>query len=148
MMPGGLSPLEHEVIAMLLSPDHPVFEALRLQFARCEAAARELTGVGFFTELSIPTDAAPAPVRPARLHLGGVVAEIDGLKHGAGFVLFIENGMLATLEGYSYDEPWPERVNSFSLLPRTRSEGNNDLQRVERAFDRRPDASGGDIGAR
>jgi hypothetical protein len=147
MTPGGLSSLEHDVIAMFLSPDHPVFEALRLQFDRCEAAARELTGVGFFTELSIPTDAAPAPVRPGRLHLSGVVAEVDGLKHGAGFVLLIENGMLATVEGFSYDEPWPEKVNGYSLLPRTRSEGNDDLQRVERAFDRSPDASG-DVGGR
>jgi hypothetical protein len=142
MMPGGLSPLEHEVIATLLSPDHPVFEALRLQFDRCEAAARELTGVGFFTELSIPTDAAPAPVRPGRLYVSGVEAEVDGLKHGAGFVLWIENGVLATLEGFSYDEPWPEMVNGYSLSPRTRLEGNDDLQRVERAFDGSPEASG------
>ena len=142
MTPGGLSPLEHEVIATILRPDHPVFEALRLQFDRCEAAARELTGVGFFTELSIPTDSGPAPVRPGRLRLSGVVAEVDGLRHGAGFVLWIENGMLTTLEGFSYDEPWPENVNDYCLSVRTRLEGNDDLQQVERAFDRSPDASG------
>jgi hypothetical protein len=147
MTPGLLSPLEHEVIATLLRPDHPVLEALRLQFARCEAAARELTGVGFFTELSVPIDAAPAPVRPGRLTLNGVAAEVDGLKHGAGFVLWIENGMLATLEGFSYDGPWPETSNGYSLRPSTRLEGNDDLQRVERAFDRSPDASG-EIGGR
>jgi hypothetical protein len=141
MTPGGLSFLEHEVIATVLRPDHPVFEALRLQFDWCEAAARELTGAGFFTELSIPIDAAPAPVTPGLLHLSGVVAEVDGLKHGAGFVLWIENGVLATLEGFSYDEPWPERVNGYSLHPRTRLEGNDDLQQVERAFDPSPDAS-------
>jgi hypothetical protein len=144
---GGLSSLEHEVIATVLRPDHPVFEALRLQVDRCEAAARELTGVGFFTELSVPIDAAPAPVGTGRLTLSGVEAEVDGLKHGAGFVLWIENGVLATLEGFSYDEPWPERVNGYSLRPRTRLEGNNDLQQVERAFDGSPDSSG-DIGGR
>ncbi len=136
MTPGSLSSLEHAVIATLLRPDHPVFGALRLQFDRCVAAARELSGVGFFTELSIPLDAAPAPVRPGRLHLSGVVAEVEGLKHGAGFVLWIENGVLATLEGFSYDEPWPEKANDYSLRPRTRLEGSDDLQQVERAFDR------------
>jgi hypothetical protein len=147
MTPDGLTSLEHDVIATLLRPDHPVFQALRLEFERCEAAARELTGVGFFTELSTQIDAAPAPVRPGRLRLNGVVAEIDGLKHGAGFLLWIENGVLVTLEGFSYDEPWPEKVNDYSLRPRTRLEGNDDLQQVERAFDRSPDASG-DIGGR
>jgi hypothetical protein len=147
MTPSGLSSLEHEVIATLLRPHHPVFEALRLQFERCDAAARELTGVGFFTELSIPLDVARAPVEPGRLRLSGVVAEIDGLKHGAGFVLWIENGLLATLEGFSYDEPWPERVNDYSLRLSTRLEGNDDLQRVQRAFDPSSDASG-DTGGR
>jgi hypothetical protein len=147
MSPGGLSSLEHEVIATLLRPDHPVFEALRLQFDRCEVAERRLTGVGFFTELSVQIDAAPAPVRPGLLQLNGMVAAIDGLKHGAGFVLWIENGVLATLEGFSYDEPWPERVNDYSLRPRTRLEGNDDLLQVERAFDHSPDASG-DIAGR
>lgn len=142
MTPGGLSPLEYDVIATILRPDHPVFEALRLQFDRCVAAAREFTGVGFFTELSIPIDAAPAPVGPGRLTLSGVVAEVDDLKHGAGFVLWIENGVLATLEGFSYDEPWPETVNGFSVRPWTRSEGSHDLEQVERAFHPSPDASG------
>jgi hypothetical protein len=76
-----------------------------------------------------------------------VVAEVDGLKHGAGFALWIENGMLATLEGFSYDERWPETVNRYSLRPRTRLEGNDDLQQVERSFDRSPDVSG-DIAGR
>ena len=35
-------------------------------------------------------------------------AEIEGLKAGGGFVLFIEEGKLSMLEGFSYgDSSWP-----------------------------------------
>jgi hypothetical protein len=44
-----------------------------------------------------------------------VNATIDGLAHGAGFVLFVRGGRIETLEGFSYDEPWPPRVERFLL---------------------------------
>jgi hypothetical protein len=50
-----------------------------------------------------------------RLVLSDVAAEIDGAQHGAGFVLFIEDGMLDVLEGFTYDEPWPGRVERFTV---------------------------------
>jgi hypothetical protein len=131
--------LEHEVIETLLRPDPPVFIALRMQFAECQMVARKLTGVGFFTDLSLRAYATPAKVKPGRLALGDVQARLEGLQHGAGFVLWIENGLLATLEAFSYDEPWPEVVNEFSVQPATRSGGSEtDLEQVERAFDRTP----------
>jgi hypothetical protein len=46
---------------------------------------------------------------------GDVVAEIEGLKHGAGFLLFITDGALDELEGYCYDEAWPKEVIGFKL---------------------------------
>ena len=47
--------------------------------------------------------------------LDDVTVEIEGLRHGAGFVLFLGDGLLDMLEGYSYGEPWPSRVGRFSL---------------------------------
>ncbi len=46
---------------------------------------------------------------------GDVIAEIPGLSGGAGFLLYIENGILDVLEGYSYDEPWPTSTEGFTL---------------------------------
>ena len=36
--------------------------------------------------------------------LGNVQANVLGLVHGLGFALFLEDGRLALLEGYSYGE--------------------------------------------
>jgi hypothetical protein len=50
-----------------------------------------------------------------RITLGDVNAEVEGLKFGAGFVLFISDGKLEMLEGYSYDEQWPTEIKKFVL---------------------------------
>ena len=44
-----------------------------------------------------------------------VETTISGLRHGAGFVLFVDDGQLAMLEGFSYDGPWPQDIKEFSL---------------------------------
>ncbi len=49
------------------------------------------------------------------IKFGDVIGDIPGLASGAGFLLYIKNGVLDMLEGYSYDEPWPESINSFNL---------------------------------
>jgi len=41
-----------------------------------------------------------------RRAIGDVHAELAGLSHGAGFVLFIKDGRLDCLEGLTYDEAW------------------------------------------
>lgn len=103
-----LSPLERDALAIILAPDHPVMNALRRQFERCQVASRETTGVGFFTTLEIAPDVEAAPVKPGRMDLSDVTATIDGLEHGAGFVLFVQDGVLDVLEGFSYDGPWTD----------------------------------------
>ena len=65
-MTDELSPLERDVLATILAPEHPVMNALRRQLERCRVASRETTGVGFFTTLAIAPDIEPAPVRPGR----------------------------------------------------------------------------------
>ena len=108
-----LTPLEHDVIATLVRPAHPLMNAFREQLAVCRIKSRELTGVGFFTHIVVPQRLAVAAV--GKLILSDVAAELDGVQHGAGFVLFIEDGMLDVLEGFTYDEPWPDRVEGFAV---------------------------------
>jgi hypothetical protein len=131
-----LSPFEQEVIETILRPRHPVFDALRRQLQTCRVGARELTGAGFFASLIVAPDVAPAMVSRDRLHLGDVAATVDGLAHGAGFILWVEKGVLAELEGFSYDEPWPERIDSYAVFPSSpiRLGGaESDLEAVEAA---------------
>ena len=42
---------------------------------------------------------------------GDFAFQLEGLYNGGGYVLFIRDGKLNFLEGYAYDEPWPEYLN-------------------------------------
>ena len=110
-----LEPLELAVLRMLLDGRHPVLSALRAQLNGLSVIRRERTGSGFFTTLSPDVNANPARISTDKLRFGDVQATIEGLARGAGFLLFVDNGLLKVLEGYSYEEPWPERVELFQL---------------------------------
>ena len=111
-----LTPFEQEAIATILRGDHPVFAALRKQLARCEVSEREFTGVGFFTTLAIPADVPSVPL-DRRLALGDVHATMNGVEHGVGLVLFVEDGRLALLEGFTYDGAWPDEIQNYRIDP-------------------------------
>ena len=49
------------------------------------------------------------------LKLGDVIAKIPGLEHGAGFLLYVDNGSITALEGYTFEEPWPVVIDKFTL---------------------------------
>jgi hypothetical protein len=109
----GLTSLEQAVLDKLLAGDDSTLVALRAQAKRARLRSRENTGVGFFAVFEVPPDTAR--LVPPTLRVGDVNATVKGLSHGAGFVLFIKDGHLDRLEGYTYDEPWPVAIDSFQL---------------------------------
>jgi hypothetical protein len=37
------------------------------------------------------------------------------VRHGLGFLLFVIDGVISMLEGYTYDDPWPLEVEGLVL---------------------------------
>jgi hypothetical protein len=116
-----LAPLERAVIEALVSRWEPGYAELRQQLASCRARSRETTGVGFYTVLEVGPHAPPAPesvgnpLGHGRGFSDDVYADLEGLRHGAGFTLWLAGGRLATLEGFTYGEPWPGQVEAFAV---------------------------------
>jgi hypothetical protein len=107
-----LTELEQAVLTKLLMGDHPLLRQLRDQLDGCRVSLRELTGVGFYTYL----DVGDMPVlKDINVRFGDVAAEIQGMAHGAGFVLYVKHGKLSLLEGYTFDDPWPTTITGYSL---------------------------------
>lgn len=117
MAMAGLNDLEQAVMDKLLDGDHPVLAALREQAARARVSSHECSSAGFFCSFEVSADAAPLP-GSTDFELGDVDAAVDGLEHGAGFLLFVRGGRLAALEGYTYEEPWPAEATTFRLTYR------------------------------
>lgn len=107
-----LTPLEKAVIDTLLDEKGEPFDIIRQQLAHASVTKRVFTGVGFITDFFVPKDASIRRDLPDAT-LGDVGMEFPSLQHGAGFLLFIRNGVITMLEGYTYDEPWPESIDGF-----------------------------------
>lgn len=118
MIKADFTPLEFHVLNMLLAGDDAVLAALREQLASVTAVSRNLTGHGFYLHFVIPpTTLKLHEILPVKQNFcfGDVVASGESFNSGAGFLLWIQDGVLCTLEGYTYDEPWPISVNSFEV---------------------------------
>ena len=89
----------------------------RAQLQACEVTHREYTGVGFFTWFSVPPEAPRLTDHGPREYMVGpqVIGEIEGVEHGACFLLFAKYGVISNLEGVTYCDPWPETIGKFSL---------------------------------
>ena len=104
--------MERQAMDLLVRGDHPILAVLRVQFSVAAVAGRDFTGVGFFTRFDVPGD-APRLTTLHRIVIDDVYAEVTGLQYGAGFVLFVERGVLHTLECFIFEDAWPP---SASLL--------------------------------
>ena len=109
-----LTVLERAVLGAATAGSHPVLTRLRGQLDGLRVASRELTGHGFFTDPAVRDPASALPSRDG-LAIHGVDVEMDGLAHGGGFVVFVARGLLALLEGFAFDEPWPAQPENWRI---------------------------------
>jgi hypothetical protein len=105
---------ERDVLCKLLEGNHPDLASLREQLAISSVSERTFTGVGFYTVFSVPPSALPTRSR-LPLRINDVICNGGGVKHGIGFVLFVKDGLLDCLEGFTYDEDWPESITQYEL---------------------------------
>jgi hypothetical protein len=84
------------------------------QLISASVSKREYTGVGFFLHFKVPSEMEKMN-KMERFTLDGPQLSLESLEHGAGSVLFIENGEIDFLECYTYDEPWPESIETFNV---------------------------------
>ncbi len=93
--------LERKVLDAVCEMHPADRSALESQLARAVIRSRENTGAGFYTRFEV--DSSQRAVSGDRTR-AGPNATIEGLQHGMGFILWLDRGYAATLEGYSFDE--------------------------------------------
>ncbi len=129
----ALTPLEHAVLHALLDGTHPALLALRDQLPGLAVVHRIATPTTFSTVLRPSPRAPRAPISARRVVLDDVHADAPGLASGAGFALFVEDGLLARLEGSTFGgEPWPADLAGFTLHP---DDPERDLSALDPADD-------------
>jgi len=116
-MANGMTDFEQAALDKLLAGDDPRLAALRTQANVARLISREESGAGFFCSFEVP-EGTPKLSSTPDFEVGDVDVTMDGLEHGAGVLLLVRDGYTTTLEGYSYEEPWPSEVKNFKLAYR------------------------------
>ena len=102
---------------ILLDDSQPeIMDTLRHQYAKSKIHRRRFRDVGFSSRLWVDSD-APRLQKRDRFHLGNLDAEVEGLEYGLGFVLYVRDGWLETLEVFTYGETFPECLTTFRVHP-------------------------------
>jgi hypothetical protein len=102
-MSPGLSiftPLERAVLASIGDMHSSDQSALDAQLSTAVFDRRENTGCGFFTYFAVDQSSTP-PISGSRLR-DGPYAQVEGVEHGFGFILWLKEGYANCLEGYNW----------------------------------------------
>lgn len=122
--------IERQALDKLLAGEHPALERLRRQLIAATVLGRERTDAGFVTRLGVPDGSRRlANLKPFQIL--DVYGKIDGLGAEASFILFVENGVLARLEGQILEGTWPASPRLERLYyMRPKAEGSAHLVEV------------------
>jgi hypothetical protein len=100
------TPIESSVLRSICETHSADRVLLEAQLAGAAVLSRRNSGAGFFTDFVVQK-ACCASVKGERLRTGPE-ARVNGLEHGMGFILWLEDGYANCLEGHSYDESTTE----------------------------------------
>ena len=113
-----LSRLEQQILKAMALADRER-STMEAQIRAATVISREYTNVGFFTKLSIPDDLAALDRGRWRLEdMPSGFAQHPVLTAGASFILWIKEGRLVTLEGFTNDGDWPADETEFRVSGR------------------------------
>jgi len=112
------TPLETVVLELLLRGENNVLNVLREQFMFSSIARREFTGAGFYLYFDIPIHISRLGNNlqvSSNFNFGDVKAFVEPTKQELGFLLWIKDGAMHVLEGYTYDNNWPMHITNYDL---------------------------------
>lgn len=100
---------EKIIIADIIEQYPEYRQKLQAQFEKIVVQKRESSTYGFSTyyTVTVPEDTLGDG---ENLQLGKYQWSINGLRYGSDYILWIENGFISCLEGFSYNEPWPDEI--------------------------------------
>mgnify|MGYP001096590991 CR=1 FL=1 len=106
---------EKKLMEMLLSGDDEVLNKLRQQYEVAKVESREFSCVGFYTSFLVE-NRCDLCINNKSFHIGDVDSNIDGIEGAVGFVLFVKNGYITLLEGYTNAvDTWPKLYDKIVL---------------------------------
>lgn len=106
--------LEEILMETLLGGGGLILSSLRAQASLIERRERFFSGKGFATTFRLGHAAEPLPGNP-NLTIRDVNGAERSLANGFGVILFVEDGLIESLEAFTYGEDWPKQLTDVEL---------------------------------
>lgn len=104
---------ERRLLLKFVDGKDNTFALLRKQADSVTTTRRRMTESGFWVEYRV--DTSEYNVSDRDFHLGDVFGTSNELHNGIGFVLFVRDGQIKAMEGYTFDEKWPKQLDNIDL---------------------------------
>lgn len=99
-----------KIIITDIIEQYPEYKSkLRAQFEYAVVQKREFSKYGFSTDYVVEPSLETLG-DDVNLQLGKRQWNINNLQNGSDYILWIKNGLICSLEGFSYEEPWPDEI--------------------------------------
>ncbi|MDI6618807.1 MAG: hypothetical protein QME45_09065 [Clostridiales bacterium] len=123
---------EKKLMEMLLAGDEKTLNLLREQYTVAKVVSIERSDVGFFIHFSLK-GRDDLSINNKSFQIGDVDGNINGITGAVGFILYVKNGFISMLEGYTNAvDKWPKSDHEIVL---TYDSGNErDLERLKRKW--------------
>ncbi|EMQ2875430.1 hypothetical protein [Vibrio cidicii] len=108
-----LEELIYSAVDFIVNHEAPKYSS---QLEMMEIASLDASSVGFYAEFSYPKEFNADS--SDNVTLGYTVhADLCGLIYGVDFILYVDDGVITMLEGFTVngDEPWPSKILNFRL---------------------------------
>ncbi|TWT43548.1 hypothetical protein KOR42_44280 [Thalassoglobus neptunius] len=119
-----------DVMEWLVEGDIPVLDRLREEFEACEEMKIEETAVGFYVRFLLRGNPI-ALASDSDFTLGDVVAVDPSRKLAMGFILFVKQGCIELLEGYTFGGSLSEISFDECKLTYDTDDGTRDFDSVK-----------------
>lgn len=108
------SALEKAVIGRMLSDRELRPARSTVDFDKVTVSSREHTGPGFLTEFE-PTEELKLFEDGVSLRWGNVGARLNASRQETGYLVYVDDGYVTAVEGYTYGDDWPDQVEQIEL---------------------------------
>ena len=105
--------VETKALSLMVEACREQEPALEIQIAKAKVSARENTGVGFFTKLKI--DGPVPPLHQSSTDVAHAFAEVAGLEHGMGIILFHQDGIIDEIEFWTVTPARTHQLDPYNL---------------------------------
>lgn len=108
---------------VLLAGDDEVLATLRRQYEVANIVEENPDGVGFFIYYEVPDGSLRLRTARQSFTIGDVDGRVADVEDAVGFILFVMDGFVSSLEGYSLAlDSWPTRNDEIVLYYRSGGE--------------------------